>query len=224
MPSQFPTSPIGIVDTIYVKPTVRSPFRPVDAAEAVEGLGFSNDVHQDRASPRQLLLASAAAYTELNLPEHILRENLRITADTSRLHSGQLLRIGESVTLALTFQCEACGRLGPGVAGTAKNRRGMLARVVKGGTVRKHDPIFCVGTSAVTWSDNWQDRVEQVLRSVPDGFVIEFSQIARLAGIQSSYCRAFPALLKRLAPCQAQKAVPANGPGLRWAGGTRAAR
>lgn len=195
----------------------------VDSAQAIAGLGLAGDRHAAADSPRQLLLVDAAVYRDLSLPPHALRENLLLDLDTASLGSGTVLQVGAEVQLRLMFQCEACGQLDtiqPGLARRVGARRGMLARVLAGGTIRTGDPVRDLGRLTPPWSDDWRERVRRVLEAVPDEAVVEYRQLARLAGIQSSYCRAFPRLLARLGPHYAIKAVSAQSPSTakRWDG------
>jgi MOSC domain-containing protein YiiM len=182
----------------------------VDSAAATAGKGLDNDRHADALSPRQLLIASVAAYEDFSLPPHALRENLLIDADTAHLPSGTVLQIGNDVRLRLMFQCEACGQLDirqPGLAQKIGRRRGMLARVLAGGVIRCGDRIRNLGVLEPAWPDDWRERIVQVLDSVPRQCVIEYKHLARLAGVQSSYCRAFPRVIKNLGAHYAGKAV-----------------
>ena len=177
------------------------------------GIGIDGDVHADALSPRQLLLASSGAYADFGLPVHALRENLLIDADTAQLASGTVLQIGAEVRLRMMFQCEACGQLDAierGLAARIGARRGMLARVLAGGLIRRGDRVRDLGVLEPAWSDDWRERVRQVLDAAPDATVIEYRELARLAGIQSTYCRAFPRLLAGLGPRYAARAVPAH--------------
>ncbi len=188
----------------------------------VEG-GAEGDRHLDPLSPRQLLLASSASYAALALPPQALRENLLVENDVERLPSGTVLRIGAEASVLLMFACEACGRLdlhGARLAARVGARRGMLARVLEGGVIHPGDAVRDLGQHFFAWSDDWRQRVAQVLDAVPAGAVIDYAQLARLAGIQSTYCRAFPRLLRALGPDYAQKAIAARSPSSRprWAG------
>src|SRR5476649_973565 len=101
-------------------------------------------MYADPLSMRQILLAEAGAYDDLRLPPLALRENLRVNFDTSRLSSGTVLCIGQHVLLWLTFQCEACGQLNTHQGGLSKAigvRRGMLARVIRGGLIQSGDAV-----------------------------------------------------------------------------------
>jgi MOSC domain-containing protein YiiM len=187
------------------------------------GAGIDGDVHADALSPRQLLLASASAYEDFALEPHALRENLLLDVDTACLGSGTVLQVGAEVRLRLMFQCEACGQLDLRQSGLSRRlglRRGMLARVLDGGTIRRGDRVRDLGILEHPWRDDWRERVQRVLDAVPAAAVIEYRQLARLAGIQSSYCRAFPKLLARLGPFYAARAVAAQSASAlpRWQG------
>jgi hypothetical protein len=117
------------------------------------------------------------------------------------------------VLLRLMFQCEPCGtldRFQPGLSGRIGNRRGILARVLAGGAIQPGDRIVDVGRPLPAWPDDWRARVAQVLQAVPDGMVLSYAQLALLAGVQSTYCRAFPRLLAKLGPEFVGKALPAQ--------------
>jgi hypothetical protein len=152
---------IGYVEALATRaPGARRP-AAVDGAQALAGHGLAGDRHADPLSPRQLLLASAAAYADLALPAHALGENLLVDFETAHLVSGSVLQIGDAVRLRLMFQCEACGYLDlarPGVAARIGRRRGVLARVLAGGMIRPGDRILDTGCALPAWSDDWRER------------------------------------------------------------------
>jgi len=214
---------IGTVTALALRATRRSPPKPVACADAVAQRGLLGDAHADRYSPRQLLIASADAYRDLNLAPHALRENMLVDFATDDLASGTVLRVGDDVLLRLMFQCEACGNLDafrPGLARAIGMRRGMLARVIAGGSMHPGDPVRDLGPLLPAWSDDWHERVLAVLDAVPPGYVVTYRDLARLAGIQSTYCRAFPRMLNKLGSDYADKALPMTAPitAPRWQG------
>jgi len=185
----------------------------VDRLTLITGVGIDGDRHRDPASPRQLLLASSATYADFNLAPHALRENLLLDTPVDALPSGTVLQIGDVAQVRLMFACEACGRLdlhGAHVAARIGARRGVLARVVQGGPVSAGDTVRNLGLLLPAWSDDWHERVARVIDAMPSGCVIEYALLARLAGIQSTYCRAFPRFLASLGPAYATRAVPAR--------------
>lgn len=196
--------------------SIRPPGAPapvrVDSMRLTDG-GAEGDRHLDPSSPRQLLLASSASYAALGLRPQALRENLLLSDEIDHLHSGTVLQIGDRVKLRLMFACEACGRLdlhAERLAARVGSRRGIMARVIESGIIQAGDPVHDLGQPLPAWSDDWRLRIAQVLDAVPTGSVIEYAQLARLAGIQSTYCRAFPRLLRALGPAYTDKAIAAR--------------
>jgi hypothetical protein len=204
---------MGTVQALAIRPPNTKPSLAVDGVQALAGLGLEGDKHADALSPRQVLLAGAGVYEDLSLPPHALGENLLLDLDTAQLHSGAVLRVGEEVLLRLMFQCEPCGtldRFQAGLSGRIGNRRGILARVLLGGAIRPGDSIVDLGRPLPAWPDDWRARVAQVLQAVPEGMVLSYAQLALLAGVQATYCRAFPRLLAKLGPAYVGKALPAQ--------------
>jgi hypothetical protein len=186
---------------------------PAARIDAIAGTGLADDRHANPLSPRQVLLAGASAYAAFQLPPHALGENLLVDFDTAELASGTVLQVGETVLLRLMFQCEACGHLDAfqaGLSGRIGRRRGILARVLAGGAIHPGDRIRDLGRLLPAWDDDWRARVARVLQAVPDGMVVTYAQLALLAGVQATYCRAFPRLIARLGPDYANKALSAQ--------------
>lgn len=190
-------------------------------AHAVAGHGLDGDRHADPLSPRQILLAGAPAYRRHGLAAHTLRENVLLDVDTATLRSGTLLRLGEEVIVGLTFHCEACGYLDtrhPGIARVIGKDRGVLARVLQGGMLRPGAPVVRLPETLPPWSDDWRARVAHILAQVPEGMVVEYRQLARLAGVQAVYCRALPALARKLGLAQRAVAQAGSPEAMRWLG------
>lgn len=214
---------IGHVKALAVRRSRQAPPSSVAVAEGITGLGFSKDMHSDPLSLRQILLVGQCAYEDLSLPPLALRENILLDFDTSSLTSGTVLRVGPDVLLWLTFQCEACGHLNSHHDGLSKvigARRGMLARVINGGLIRAGDTVRNLGQLLPMWSDDWRERVRAVLDAVPTSDVIEYRQLARLAGVPSSYCRVFPRVIREFGKAYSEKAVSvqSKSPQSRWQG------
>ncbi|WP_310387806.1 MOSC domain-containing protein [Roseateles sp.] len=204
-----PWRSIGSVQQLYIRDRQSAKPRPVAEAQAITGAGLQGDRHANPLSPRQLLIASADTYRDLHLPAAVLRENLLVDFPTQELSSGSLLRIGQALVLWITFQCEPCtllDRRQPGVVKALDGRRGVLARVLRGGTVRIGDPISHLSSNIPPMSDAWQDRVVHVMRHVPQDKVLDYGQLADLAGVAKSCCRAFPRMLANRCPELAQRA------------------
>ncbi len=203
-------APMGSLKALHVRVGKEAAPRRVSTARAIAGFGIEDDKHASPRSPRQLLLAGTTAYERWNMPPTSLRENLLVDVSTERLHSGDLVRVGSDAILWLTFHCEPCSLLErrcPGTLKTIGAHRGMLARVVQGGTVHEGDAIALCRSGAPVFSDDWRERVLHVARAVPEGFWIGYRQLAELAGVPTAYCRAFPRVLARLDATTANRVV-----------------
>lgn len=200
---------LGTLTALHIRPQgSKAPLR-VEQARAIAHVGLEHDRHADPISPRQLLVAENLVYQELDLSPAVLRENLLFDFPIEQLVSGDVLRIGEDVVLWLTFHCESCNHLErhqPGVVKALGHRRGMLARVVSGGMIREGDSVHFAPSLMPPISNDWKERVLAVMRAVPAGYVIEYRQLAELAGVAKAYCRAFPRVLSKLPPEVASRA------------------
>ena len=212
---------IGRVDALYLRRRIGAAPEAVPRLQAWESSGLDGDVQRDALSPRQLLIAGTPAYARLGLAPNALRENLLLDLDSATLRSGQLLAVGPDAVFTLMFACEPCGRLNvyqPRLSASIGAQRGMLARVLRSGTVAPGDPVHLLDATLPAWSDDWRARVEAVLRRVPPDMVVEYRQLALLAGVALTYCRVFPRVARALG-C-ADKAVPlrSSSPLPRWDG------
>ena len=214
---------IGRVARLYLRQVPGAVPAAVAQVAARAGLGLDDDVQADPLSPRQLLVAGTPAYDRLGLAPNALRENLLldIDIDSAELASGQLLAVGAEAVLWLTFACEPCGRLNlrqPQLSRTIGAQRGMLARVLRSGTIAAGDPVHLLPATLPPWSNDWRTRVEAVLARVPADMVVEYRQLAKLAGVALTYCRVFPRVARALG--LAHKAVPlkSSNPLPRWDG------
>lgn len=200
---------IGHVAGLHLRLIRGAAPEPVARVEARAAQGLLGDVQADPLSPRQLLVAGTPAYDRLALAPNALRENLLLDVDSAELASGQLLAIGAKAVLWLTFACEPCGRLNlrqPHLSRTIGGQRGMLARVLRSGPIAVGDPVLQLAATLPPWSNHWRARVEAVLARVPPDMVVEYRQLARLAGVALTYCRVFPRVARELG--LAHKAVP----------------
>ena len=132
--------------------TKREHFAALETVEAFRAtsLGLEGDKHAGREEgKRQILLAEAGDLLHLDLKPGDLREQL--TVDLPGLMSmapGTRLRVGEAV-LELTGVCEPCTHIGEHLGAKDPEalrrrlvgRRGMLARVVGDGAIRRDDQV-----------------------------------------------------------------------------------
>lgn len=135
----------GSVAAVFVKPRKSAPVVPAARLECVEGVGIAGDANAAAGSPRQVLLVSAEAAASLGLAPGALWENVTTTGvDVDRLEPGTRLQIGSSAVVSLTEICDPCRliRRATGVPlRRLVGRRGVLGRVVAGGTVIAGDAV-----------------------------------------------------------------------------------
>ena len=126
---------------LFVKPGHRMAMRPVPGVTAVEGKGLEGDAAFGRAV-RQVLLVDLQILTDLGLHPGDVRENVTLQGlPVDRLGPGSHLVVGEAL-LEITDECTPCERMDeiqPGLQAQLRGRRGVLARVVRGGSIRLGD-------------------------------------------------------------------------------------
>lgn len=122
----------------------RFPMKEVDEAEAMENKGLRGCIHGRPNSKRQVSLMDVETLQKLKIGPGAVKENVTTRGlDFQRLKPGQHLRIGGSL-LEITLPCEPCSRMDEirqGLQEELRGQRGWLCRVVKGGTIRRGEPI-----------------------------------------------------------------------------------
>jgi len=117
-----------------------------ELAEAlvVADAGFYGCAHARPGGKRQVLLMDIETLRALHLAPGIIRENITTEGlNVHALHAGHKLHVGE-VELEVSLVCEPCELMEETRAGLMdelKERRGMLCRVLQGGTVSQGDRI-----------------------------------------------------------------------------------
>lgn len=126
----------------------REPMRMVESALAIAGFGIEGDRHAVSQGPRtarQVLLMDGHILEGLGLAHGDVRENITTAGvELASLAEGRRLALGEEVVLRITAPCEPCSRMDeirPGLQRELEARRGMLATVAKGGTIRVGDGV-----------------------------------------------------------------------------------
>ena len=119
--------------------------RLVPAANLITGLGIEGDKHAVATSHRQVLLADREALDEVGVEPGTIKENLTVEGlHVMGLPVGTRVRLGDSVVLEITQVCEPCFRMDEirmGLKAELVGRRGMVARVVSGGSISVGDSI-----------------------------------------------------------------------------------
>jgi MOSC domain-containing protein YiiM len=115
----------------------------VPEARAISNHGLEGCAHA-RPGQREILIVDSETLDAVNLAPGIIRENITtVGLNVNGLEVGRRLRVG-SVYLEVTGICTPCDqleRVRPGLRRELWGRRGMLCRVVEGGTIRQGDVI-----------------------------------------------------------------------------------
>lgn len=215
----------GRVTGLWLRADPVSRILPCQNLRFISGIGIAGDCHGDRVSPRQVLLASDVTYSKLRLSAASLSENITISTALDDLHPGDLVALGSAVLLRITFHCEPCAKLNKkrlGLLREVGQERGLLARVICGGEVAVDDRVMVLSSVFPDLADEWQTRVQSIATAVPSGSVVEYAQLARIAGVPVAYCRVFPRTLSSLPPDIRNRVVPASEHSgvRRWRGDT----
>lgn len=140
-------TPAGTVVAVQLCPGHRLPMAARAEVRAVAGLGLEGDFHA-RGGRRQVLLIDLEILEALGLKPGQVKENLTVRGvGLQSLPAGTHLQVGSEAVLELTGPCTPCGRMDeirPGLQAELAGRRGVLARVVRGGAIRVGDPVRVV--------------------------------------------------------------------------------
>lgn len=133
----------GRIQHLFLKPGHGQPMLPVQSCQAVEGKGLAEDISFGR-SKRQVLLIEAETLQGFGIQPGDVRENVTVAGlALTPLAPSTRLAAGEAV-LEVIELCAPCSRMDevrPGLQDELRDRRGILARVVQGGSIRVGDPI-----------------------------------------------------------------------------------
>lgn len=118
-----------------------------DRVLAIEEHGLDGCAHARPRTKRQVLFASAEHLDALGVEYGRIRENFTIEGeDVHTWPVGQRIRIG-GAEFEITMVCDPCSRMEEirtGLQEEIDGKRGMLARVVKGGEVAAGDDVQLV--------------------------------------------------------------------------------
>jgi MOSC domain-containing protein YiiM len=129
---------------LFRAPKRRQPMEELATARMVTNSGVDGCAHARPNGKRQVLLVDRETLDALGLQPGIIRENITTEGlDVHSLQIGQRLRVGET-ELEVSAVCEPCEQLEKirgGLQSAMAGRRGMLCRVLTGGTLRGGDTI-----------------------------------------------------------------------------------
>jgi len=129
---------------VFRAPKRHAAMEELASAEVVADKGLQGCAHARPGGKRQVLLVDAETLGVFQLQPGLTRENVTTEGlDVNGLAIGQRLRLGE-VELEVSAVCDPCEQieaLRAGLQAEMQGRRGMLCRVVKGGTLQRGDGI-----------------------------------------------------------------------------------
>jgi MOSC domain-containing protein YiiM len=128
---------------LFRAPKRREPMEELSETVLLADTGFAGS-HARPGSKRQVLLADRETLDAMNLSPGIIRENITTQGiNVNRLRVGQSLRVA-TARLEVGMVCAPCElmeKIGPGLQKELAGRRGMLCRVIEGGSIRRGDLI-----------------------------------------------------------------------------------
>lgn len=135
------------VTHLFRAPKRRAPMEELPEALAVEDMGLEGCAHARPQGKRQVLLMDRETLDVFELAPGIVRENVTTEGlEVNSLAIGQRLQVGE-VELKVSAVCDPCEQieaLRPGLQAEMQGRRGMLCKVLRGGTLRRGDEIAVI--------------------------------------------------------------------------------
>ncbi|HXJ11333.1 MAG TPA: MOSC domain-containing protein [Candidatus Limnocylindrales bacterium] len=132
---------------LFRAPRRRAPMEELPEAHAVEDVGLEGCAHSRPQGKRQVLLMDRETLDAFELTPGIVRENVTTEGlEVNALTIGQRLQVGgaELQVSAVCDPCEQIEALRPGLQAEMQGRRGMLCKVVRGGTLRRGDGIVVI--------------------------------------------------------------------------------
>ena len=136
----------GRTKSLHVTPSHRAPVESLEEASFVAGYGIEGDRHASDQPGRQdyqVLMIDAETLTEFGLKPGDVREQVTTSGfDVGSLEPGQQVALGSEVVVRVTRPATPCARMDEvraGLQGKLQGRRGQLATIVSGGTVRVGD-------------------------------------------------------------------------------------
>ena len=141
----------GRTESLHVTPSHRAPVESLEEASFVAGYGIEGDRHatdQPGRQDYQVLMIDAETLAEFGLKPGDVREQVTTSGfDVESLEPGQQVALGSEVVVRVTKPATPCARMDEvraGLQDKLKGRRGQLATIVTGGTVRVGDEVRAV--------------------------------------------------------------------------------
>ena len=135
----------GTIVALHIARVKGTPSDPVDAATAISAQGLEGDRSCSPDNTRQVLFMDQETLEGLALKPGQIKENITTSGlDLSQAQGGQVVFIGDAVTMELVGDCEPCGKMDAirsGLRQELDGRRGVLAMVINGGPIKVGDSV-----------------------------------------------------------------------------------
>ena len=137
--------PQGTITNLHIARVKGTPSDPVQEATAISGLGLEGDRSAYEGNTRQVLFVDKEILDGFGLAPGQVKENITVIGlNVSETKPGQMLTIGDAVTLEAVGDCEPCGKMDAirlGLMDQIQGKRGMLAKVINGGAIKIGDSV-----------------------------------------------------------------------------------
>ena len=137
--------PQGTITNLHIARVKGTPSDAVQEATAISGLGLEGDRSAYEGNARQVLFVDKEILDGAGLVPGQVKENITVTGmNVSQIQPGQVFTIGDNVTLEAVGDCEACGKMDAirmGLMDEIQGKRGMLAKVINGGSIKVGDSV-----------------------------------------------------------------------------------
>ena len=135
----------GTIVNLHIARVKETPSDPVQQATAISNQGLEGDRSCKPGALRQVLVMDKETLDDFDLRPGQIKENITTTGlNLSQTKAGQVLFIGDQVTMELVGECEPCEKMDAirsGLQQRLDHRRGMLAVVINGGPIAVGDAI-----------------------------------------------------------------------------------
>ena len=135
----------GSITNIHIARVKGTPSDPVPDATALSGMGLEGDRSCSTENVRQVLFMDKETLDRMELVPGQIKENITTQGlDLTQAKAGQVFLLGREVTMEVVGECEPCGKMDaikPGLREELDGRRGMLAKVINGGTFKVGDAV-----------------------------------------------------------------------------------
>jgi MOSC domain-containing protein YiiM len=135
----------GTITNLHIARVKETPSDPVQEATALAGLGLEGDRSCRQGNMRQVLIMDNETLGNFGLAPGQIKENITVSGlDLSQTVAGNVVFIGDEVTMEIVGECEPCGKMDAirqGLREEINHRRGQLAVVLNGGAIKVGDTV-----------------------------------------------------------------------------------